>query len=142
MNRWFQATLAFVLTVSAINGVFGKDSKQLTVSESQLVIGSLWTCTPVGTCECAALPGGLSGGSGNPCSGGCTPAGNCRKCDGAGTYRECRWLFWGTCTSATTTCGDQWDGGVCGPAPSRSCKIDGGPPCINVGACNESQCNM
>lgn len=141
MNRLFQGTFAFVMTIAAISGVSGKEAMQLTDAESRQVVGEtvLYKCIPKGKCECAALPAKIPGGA-DPCSGGCAPGNSCRVCDGGGNYNECVFLYLSNCTAAADSCGDYWDGGFCGSAPAFTCAVIS--VSTNIGPCKTSLCKM
>ena len=122
MNRWIQGSFAFVMAFAALSGVFAKEVKQLTDTESQQVAGSgVYLCVAAGNCECAGLPPPGPGISNLPCSGGCGEGNACRFCDSVGTYKDCVFYFFQTCTAASISCGKLIDGGLCGGPPEFRC---------------------
>ena len=110
MNRWFQGTLAFVLTVTVISAVSGKEAKQLTDAESRRIVGEVFgTCYPIGLCASAGLTpeNDGQGGMAIPSSTACVVETSCRGCDSGSIYRQCGWSWAGSCNGIITGCGQE-----------------------------------
>ncbi len=117
MNRLFQGTLAFVMTLAAISGVSGKEAKQLTDAESKQIVGGVFgMCTPLGPCDSAGLTEANAGQAGVAIPHACPLMAACRGCKSASIYRQCQWFWAGSCNGITGNCGEEWEGGVCNGA--------------------------
>ena len=137
MNRLFQGTLAFVMTVAVISGVSGKEPNQLTDAESRQVVGELFgQCTPIGPCDSAGLTPPNEGQAGVAVAHACVEGAACRVCDSGSIYRQCEWYWAGSCNGITADCGTEYDGGVCGAV--GQCALVSGS--IEVEPCRSSNC--